>query len=140
MDLIIKQTIDYTMTRIAFGKPLLYNQSIHFRLAELATEVESLRALIYRATELYIGGADVTKLASMSKLKSGRLAREVMDSCLQYWGGMGFTNEVLVSRMYRDLRLVSIGGGADEVMLGIICKTMGILPKPASKKKPTKEN
>jgi len=50
---------------------------------------------------------------------------------------MGFTNDVLVSRMYRDLRLTSIGGGADEVMLGIICKTMGILPKPP--KKPIKE-
>ena len=70
----------------------------------------------------------------MCKLKCGRLVREVADSCLQYWGGMGFTNEVLVSRLYRDLRLTSIGGGADEVMLGIICKTMGILPKPQKKK------
>ena len=78
---------------------------------------------------------DVTQLASMCKLKCGRLVREVADSCLQYWGGMGFTNEVLVSRLYRDLRLTSIGGGADEVMLGIICKTMGILPKPQKKKK-----
>ncbi|CAL4119087.1 unnamed protein product, partial [Meganyctiphanes norvegica] len=135
MDIVIKQTIDYTTTRTAFGKPLLHNQSIHFRLAELATEVESLRALIYRATDLYVGGADVTKLASMCKLKSGRLAREVMDSCLQYWGGMGFTNEVLVSRLYRDMRILSIGGGADEVMLGIICKYMGTLPKlPKTKK------
>lgn len=71
----------------------------------------------------------------MCKLKCGRLVREVADSCLQYWGGMGFTNEVLVSRLYRDLRLTSIGGGADEVMLGIICKTMGILPKPSKSKK-----
>ena len=46
----------------------------------------------------------------------GRLVREVTDSCLQFWGGMGFTNDVLVSRMYRDLRLTSIGGGADEVI------------------------
>merc|ERR1712008_374910 len=58
----------------------------------------------------------------MLKLKTGRLAREVTDSCLQFWGGMGFTNEVYVSRLYRDLRLWSIGGGADEVMLGIISK------------------
>ena len=73
-------------------------------------------------------GHDVTKLASMAKLKAGRLAREVTDSCLQFWGGMGFTNEVDVSRFYRDLRLTSIGGGADEVMLYIISKLMGILP------------
>ena len=51
------------------------------------------------------------------------------DSCLQFWGGMGFTKDVYVSRLYRDLRLVSIGGGVDEVMLGIICKIMGTLPK-----------
>ena len=71
----------------------------------------------------------VTELASMAKLKSGRLRREVSDACLQYWGGMGFTWDNPVSRAYRDGRLGSIGGGADEVMLGIICKYMHILPK-----------
>ena len=71
----------------------------------------------------------MTQLASMAKLKVGRLCREVTDACLQYWGGMGFTLDNPVSRAYRDLRLISIGGGADEVMLQIICKNMGILPK-----------
>jgi len=130
MDKIIQQTIEYLKERKAFGQPLLNNQYIHFRLAELATEVEMLRSCLYRATDKHIGGEDVTQLASMCKLKVGRLLREVNDSCLQFWGGMGFTNDVLVSRMYRDMRLTSIGGGADEVMLGIICKGMGILPKP----------
>jgi citronellyl-CoA dehydrogenase len=65
----------------------------------------------------------------MAKLKAGRLTREVADKCLQYWGGMGFTWENPVSRLYRDGRLASIGGGTDEIMLGIICKLMGILPK-----------
>jgi citronellyl-CoA dehydrogenase len=101
---------------------------VHFRMAELQSEVESLRALTYRAVELYINGDDVTRLASMAKLKAGRLAREVTDACLQYWGGMGYTWENPVSRAYRDARLGSIGGGADEIMLGIICKYMGILP------------
>jgi len=131
METCINQTIAYLRDRKAFGQPLLNNQAIHFRLAELLTEVEMLRAGLYRATESHVAGEDVTQLASMCKLKVGRLVREVTDSCLQYWGGMGFTNEVLVSRMYRDMRVVSIGGGADEVMLGIICKTMGILPKPS---------
>jgi len=130
---IINQTIDYVRERKAFGSPLLNNQYIHFRLAELLTEVEMLRALIYRATDKFVAGEDVTQLASMCKLKCGRLNREVSDSCLQFWGGMGFTNDVLVSRMYRDMRLTSIAGGADEVMLGIICKYMGILPKKANK-------
>ncbi|PIE41821.1 MAG: acyl-CoA dehydrogenase [Gammaproteobacteria bacterium] len=128
---VIKETIKYTKEREAFGAPLINNQSIHFRLAELQTEVELLRALVYSTCERYIAGenpAEVLKLASMCKLKSGRLAREVTDSCLQYWGGMGFMWDNTVSRAYRDTRLGSIGGGADEVMLGIICKTMDILP------------
>lgn len=77
---------------------------------------------------LYVKGHDVTKLASMGKLKAGRLVREVADTCLQYWGGMGYTEEVEISRMFRDVRLVSIGGGTDEVMLNIICKLSGTLP------------
>jgi len=133
LEMVINQTIAYLKERKAFGKPLIDNQYVHFRLAELLTEVELLRAGLYRATEAHVSGGDVTQLASMCKLKIGRLCREVTDSCLQFWGGMGFTNDVLVSRMYRDMRLTSIGGGADEVMLGIICKTMGILPKPSKK-------
>uniref|UniRef100_A0A8D0FP40 Acyl-CoA dehydrogenase/oxidase C-terminal domain-containing protein n=1 Tax=Strix occidentalis caurina TaxID=311401 RepID=A0A8D0FP40_STROC len=74
---------------------VLHNQAVHFRLAELATEVELLRSLLYRTVALYVEGNDVTKFASMTKLKAGRLAREVTDSCLQFWGGMGFTSEVL---------------------------------------------
>ena len=129
MDRLIDATIDYTRQRKAFGKSILDNQVVHFRLAELRTEVEALRALTYRAVEMYIGGKDVTKLASMAKLKAGRLGREVADSCLQYWGGMGFTADNPLSQAYRDGRLTSIGGGADEIMLGIICKLEGTLPK-----------
>lgn len=74
-------------------------------------------------------GKDANNLASMVKLKAGRLARELSDACLQFWGGMGFTDDLEISRAYRDFRLLSIGGGADEVMLSIICKYMGTLPK-----------
>ena len=128
MERLIEQTIEYTRNRKAFGKSILDNQVVHFRLAELATEIELLRSLIYRACELYLAGTDVTRLASMAKLTSGRLRRVVSDSCLQYWGGMGFMNETPVSRAYRDTRLASIGGGADEVMLSVLCKMMGTLP------------
>jgi citronellyl-CoA dehydrogenase len=126
----IIKTAEYTRERPVFGKPLLDNQVIQFRLAELQTEIELLRSLVYRATEEYINGADVTYLASMAKLKAGRLSREVSDSCLQYWGGMGFTWDNPVSHVYRDLRLQSIGGGADEVMLQVIAKLMGLTRKP----------
>src|SRR6476660_2148263 len=125
---LIEQTIDYTRNRTAFGKSILDNQVVHFRLAELSTEIELLRALVYRACELYVAGTDVTRLASMAKLKAGRMRREVSDACLQYYGGMGFMNETPVSRAFRDGRLTSIGGGADEVMLTIICKLMVTLP------------
>ena len=126
---LIDKTIDYTRQRKAFGKSILDNQVVHFRLAELKAEVESLRALTYRACEEYLGGKDVTMLASMGKLKAGRLRREVSDACLQYWGGMGYMWESPVARSFRDGRLGSIGGGADEVMLTIISKLMGTLPR-----------
>jgi citronellyl-CoA dehydrogenase len=124
----IEQTIEYTRERRAFGRPVLDNQVVHFRLAELKTEVEALRALVYRAGVLMLNGEDVTMLASMAKLKSARLAREVADTCLQYYGGMGYMSETPISRSYRDVRLWSIGAGADEIMLTIIAKRMGILP------------
>ena len=94
----------------------------HYGLPHLDT------GLLYRAVEDYLGGADVTRLASMAKLKAGRLKREVADACLQYWGGMGYVWESPVGRLFRDGRLTSIGGGADEVMLQIIAKFMGTLP------------
>jgi citronellyl-CoA dehydrogenase len=130
----IAQTIEYTRSRKAFGQSILDNQVVHYRLAELQTEIELLRALIYRAGDLYLAGEDVTKLATMAKLKAGRLGREVTDSCLQYWGGMGYVNETPVSRAFRDHRVTSIAGGADEVMLGVLCKLMGTAPGKSNAK------
>jgi len=126
---IIRETIDYLRERQAFGKPLLDNQFIYFKLAELQTEAEAVGALFHKAVALYVAGNDVTQLASMCKLKAARVAREVGDWCVQFWGGMGYVEETRVNRFWRDTRLSSIGGGADEVMLGIIAKTMGILPR-----------
>ncbi|GJJ02081.1 acyl-CoA dehydrogenase [Duganella rhizosphaerae] len=129
----IDLTVEWARERAIYGGRLLDNQHVHFKLAELKTEVESLRALTYRAGQLYISGQDVTELASMCKLKAGRLLRVVPDACMQFWGGMGYSWENRVARMFRDGRLMSIAGGADEVMLGIIAKQMGILPKKEKK-------
>lgn len=128
LEYVIQDTIEYTRQRKAFGRSILDNQVVHFRLAELQTELTLLRALVYEAVEGYINGEDVTLKASMAKLKAGRLSREVTDSCLQYWGGMGYIWDSSVSRAFRDGRLASIGGGADEIMLGIIAQKMGISP------------
>lgn len=125
----IEETIEYTRTRKTFGKPIIENQVVLYRLCELLTEVEALRALTWKAVEIHVSGGDCTRFASMAKLKGTRLAREVHDACLQFWGGMGYMDETLVSRRYRDGRLGSIGGGADEVMLGIIAKQCGLLPE-----------
>lgn len=126
---VIDQTIAYTRERAAFGKSILDNQWVYFKLAEYKTEVEALRSLAWRAVQIVVNGGNATDLASMAKLKAGRLVREVTDGCLQFWGGIGYTLENPVSRAFRDGRLTSIGGGADEVMLQIIAKFMGIFPK-----------
>ncbi|MBL8335399.1 MAG: acyl-CoA dehydrogenase family protein [Rhodoferax sp.] len=126
----IEETITWAQERKLFGATLADQQWVQFKLAEMKTDVEALRALTYRACGLYVQGQDVTELASMCKLLAGRLNRSVPDGCLQFWGGMGFTWENRVARMYRDGRLGSIGGGADEVMLGILAKTMGIAKRP----------
>ena len=129
MERMIQDTIGWCKERHTFGQPVLNNQVVHFKLAELQTEVEALRALTWRACQQHIGGEDATYLASMAKLKSGRLWREVSDSCLQYWGGMGFMWDNPIARAYRDTRILSIAGGSDEMMLGIIAKHMDIFPK-----------
>jgi citronellyl-CoA dehydrogenase len=128
MEEAIQLTIDYTRQRYAFGKPLIDNQWIHFKIAELLTEVEALRQLTYHCVRMLVAGQDMTKEVSMAKLKTGRLAREVADTCVQFHGGMGYVEEYPIARYYRDARLLSIGGGADEIMLGIIARYEGILP------------
>jgi len=119
-------TVEWAQERKMFGSTLADQQWVQFKLAEMKTDLESLRSLTYRACDLYVDGQDVLELASMAKLQAGRLNRTIPDGCLQFWGGMGYTWENKVSRMFRDGRLGSIGGGADEVMLGIIAKTMGV--------------
>ncbi|MGV0983085.1 MAG: acyl-CoA dehydrogenase family protein [Limnohabitans sp.] len=128
---LIEETATYLRQRVAFGKPLLDNQFIQYKLAELKTEIEALRGLIYMATHAYVQGQDVTELASMAKLKAGRLGRDVADWCMQFQGGMGYTWDNRVSRAYRDYRLGSIGGGADEVMLMVIARKMGLMDPAA---------
>jgi citronellyl-CoA dehydrogenase len=128
MERLIRETAEYARTRRVFGRPLIDNQVIAFRLAELQTKVELLRSLIYRAVADYVAGKDVTRLVSMCKLSVGRTQREVTDACLQYFGGMGFMDTSEAARYFRDSRLTSIGGGADEVMLTLICRTMGLAP------------
>ena len=127
----IEITVKYCKERHAFGKPLIEHQWIHFKLAELLTEIEAERQLLYHCTRMMIAGQDATKEVSMAKLRMGRLARVVADTCVQFHGGMGYVEEYPIARYFRDSRLLSIGAGADEIMLGIIAKYAGLYPPRA---------
>lgn len=131
-ELAVRETIRYCQERRAFGKPLIANQWIQFKLGELLTEVEAAKRLNYYCAGLIESGAEgteVTRIASMCKLKAGRLMREVADTCLQFYGGMGYMEETRISRYFRDARLTSIGGGADEIMLRIIAQLENMNPR-----------
>lgn len=118
-------TLAYTRDRKAFGKSILDNQWVAFKLAELQSELEALSALNWRGVEMIEAGKDATRIATMAKLLAGQLSRRISDTCLQFWGGMGYSEESEISQIFRDTRLTSIGGGADEVMLQILTKFMG---------------
>jgi citronellyl-CoA dehydrogenase len=126
MERVIDETIAHCRNRIVFGRPLISNQAIQFELAELSSEIELLRSLVYRAADLVSRNEDAARLATMAKLKAGRLSRRVADTCLQFWGALGYTVENSVNRAYRDFRLSAIGGGADEVMLAILSRQLGL--------------
>jgi citronellyl-CoA dehydrogenase len=121
----LDRTAAYLRERMAFGAPLLDMQYIQFRLAELSAEIDLLRQYNYAAAEAYIRGEDTSRQATVAKLKAGRLSREVSDWCLQFHGGIGYMEETWTARYYRDSRLLSIGGGADEVMLRVLTRMNG---------------
>ena len=122
---IIAMTVEHIRRREVFGKPLIARQVLRHRLADWAAETECLRQLTYHIVRMKTENMDVTREVSMGKLFAAQLLQKVADGCLQMYGGLGFMNEMLISRYYRDARLFSIGGGADEIMREIICKTQG---------------
>ncbi len=122
----IDRTIDYLRMREAFGKPLLANQHLKYRLAELVADTDVIHEYCLAAADRMVAGENVTRMATIAKLKVGRLVREVADVAVQYHGGMGYAEEMWVARYFRDARLMSIGGGADEVMLRVIAMLEGM--------------
>jgi citronellyl-CoA dehydrogenase len=128
MEMAIQETVDYTRQRNVFDQSILANQVVYHKLAEMQTEVELLRSLMHRAIEKHCAGEDILQLASMAKFKAGKLSMTIPTECLQFWGGQGVMNENWISRAYRDIRQTAIGGGANEIMLEVIAKTMGIHP------------
>lgn len=121
----LDRTKRYLAERQAFGKPLAANQHLGYELADLAAEVEVLKHFNYAAAAAASQGEDITRFATIAKLRSGRLARRVADICLQFHGGIGYMEETWTARFFRDTRLWSIGGGADEVMLRTLARMDG---------------
>jgi len=128
MEMAIEYTVEYTGKRHAFGRSIRSNQAVYHKLSAMQAEIEAARALLYHAVEVYSAGEDVTRLASMAKFLVGRMAMAVPGDCLQFWGGQGLLNDNWISRAWRDIRQTAIGGGANEIMLEVIAKTMGIHP------------
>jgi citronellyl-CoA dehydrogenase len=119
------RTAEYLKQRVVFGRPLMKNQYLQYRLAELAAEVDLLKHYNYATAEAFMAGQDTTRFATIAKLKSGRLVREVADWCLQFHGGVGYVEESWVPRFFRDNRLGSIGAGSDETMLQVLARLDG---------------
>jgi citronellyl-CoA dehydrogenase len=124
----LDRTRDYLRKRQAFGRPLIASSHVSYRLAELSARIDLLRHYNYACAEAYIRGEDTTRFATIAKLTAGRLSREVADTCLQFHGGMGYMEETWTARYFRDSRLISIGGGADEVMLRVLTQLDGLTP------------
>ncbi len=122
----IDMTVKHIKERIVFGKPLISKQVLRHRIADWLTEIECLKQLTYHIVRMKTEGLDVTREVSMGKLFAAQVAQKVADGCLQMYGGLGYMNEMLISRYYRDARLFSIGGGASEVMREIISRVEGI--------------
>jgi citronellyl-CoA dehydrogenase len=122
----LERTRQFVLERHAFGAPLANNQYIQFQLAELSAEVDMVRAYARTCAEAYMRGEDTQRQTSICKLKTGRLQRQVAEWCMQFHGGQGYMEENWTARFFRDARLLSIGGGADEIMLRIIAKMDGL--------------
>ncbi len=120
----IELTANYVRARQAFGGPLWNQQTVRLKLAMLATKAAAARALAYHAAELAEAGRDCAREVSMVKALSPEVLQEVVHGCLQLHGGTGFMRGTPIERMVRDARVLTIGGGATEVMLEEVAKRM----------------
>ena len=122
----LDDTIAYVRERQTFGGPLSDKQVVRHRLAELATLIEAGRRLTYAACLAYQAGEEAVKEISMVKLFTADMAQRVAYDCVQLHGGYGYMREYPIERFFRDIRLLTIGGGTSEIMKEIIAKQMGI--------------
>ena len=121
-----ERALAYAQQRETFGRPIGRHQAIRHRLAELASRIEAVQALVYEACDAWNRGVYDTERIAMAKLAAGQLAFEAADETLQVHGGHGYSRELDVERAWRDARLARIGGGSDEVQREILSRLMGL--------------
>jgi alkylation response protein AidB-like acyl-CoA dehydrogenase len=118
--------MSYAKERQQFGKPIASFQAIQFKLADMATEIEAGRQLVYKAAWLKDQGRPFAQEAAMAKLYTGELSHRVVNHALQIHGGYGFMDEYAISRLYRDQKVLEIGEGTNEVQRMVIAKHLGL--------------
>jgi len=121
----LDQALAYAKQRVAFGKPISKFQAIQGKLADMATEIEAARLLVYKAARQKDAGRNFTLTAAQAKLKTGRLAVRCAEEAVQIHGGYGFIEEYPVCRFYRDAKILTIGEGTDEVQEMVIARALG---------------
>lgn len=126
-EMVVENTIEYAKQRKAFGQPIASFQVIAHRFADMATQIEAGRRLAYHVLGKFVDGENPIKEACMAKLFCCRMACRVVDECLQVYGGYGFMEEYPIARAYRDVRIMPIGGGTDEIMREVISRMMGLV-------------
>ncbi len=117
---------DYAQERRQFGKPISKFQAIQFQLADMATEIEAGRQLVYRAAWLKDQGKPFALAAAQAKLYTGLLSNRAVNAALQIHGGYGFMDEYAISRLYRDQKILEIGEGTNEVQRLVIARLLGL--------------
>lgn len=125
MDRSLELARRYAEERTAFGRPVIHNQVWRHRFAELETSVEAARWLVYRATDLVNRGQQAVREVTMAKLFTTELAQRVSYDCMQVFGGFGYTTEYPIGRIWRDMRLYTIGAGTSEIMKEILSRHAG---------------
>ncbi|HYV16580.1 MAG TPA: acyl-CoA dehydrogenase family protein [Conexibacter sp.] len=121
----LDQALAYAKERKAFGKPISKFQAIQGKLADMATEIEAARLLVYKAARMKDRGENFSLTAAQAKLKTGRLAVRCTEEAVQIHGGYGYIEEYPVCRFYRDAKILTIGEGTDEVQQMVIARALG---------------
>jgi len=119
------QALAYAKERRAFGRAISTFQAIQGKLADMVTEIEASRLLVYRAALLKDADRDFNLAAAQAKLKTGRLAVRCADEAVQIHGGYGYIEDYPVCRMYRDAKVLTIGEGTDELQQIVIARALG---------------